>query len=181
MMWVGMPKSTEEEIESEVVSLIHTIVDFKKRNDWPGAKWRVGTTWNPPKDSEIPLYPTVSLYISGWHLGSAHRATREIVRFHEMEIDGKTNEKDSTIYAYTDRSPTLIERKQRSKEPLTLKQKFAFREIEKFTRNHGEGPTTTELMQLLGHRSSQTTRDVLDILERKNWAVVMPGRRIELL
>ena len=44
MKWVGMPQSTEEQIEEEAVSWIREVMEWKNRNDWPGAKWRVGTT-----------------------------------------------------------------------------------------------------------------------------------------
>ena len=38
MQWVGMPAPTEEQFEEDIVSLIQTVMDYKRRNDRPGAK-----------------------------------------------------------------------------------------------------------------------------------------------
>ena len=88
-----------------------------------------------------------------------------------MEKEGVPYEEDTYIYAYSDRPPTRDERKQREKEPLTLKQKRIFRAIKKYVENIGRGPTKREVMRLAGHRSTSTTNGFLDILNKKNWII----------
>ena len=56
-------------------------------------------------------------------------------------MEGIPDEGDPYIYAYTDRPPTKDERKQREKEPLTLKQKRIFRAIKEYVESNGRGPT----------------------------------------
>ena len=182
MKWVGMPQPTEEQIEEEAVSLIRGVMEWKKRNDRPGAKWKVGTT----KDAVASLgnlsAPHIGIALSSWHHGSAHRAAQEISEYHRMRIEGTTNENDETIYAYTDRPPTIGERRKREKYPLTLKQKLAFRAIKIFIHHNNKGPTKTELVIILGYRSAKTANGFVDILERKNWIIIREGqRRIELI
>ena len=174
MQWVGIPRPTEEQVEEEIVSLIRTLMNYKKRNDRPGAKWRVATKRSLEHSLETLDGPQTA--VSGSYLGSAHRAAQEIADYHGMELHGNISEDDDTIYAYTDRFPTIDERKQRTKEPLTLKQKLAFRKMKEFVHENNRGPTKTELMRLLGYRSSTTTHGLLDILERKNWAFVSEGQ-----
>ncbi len=182
MKWTGMPEPTQEQIEQEVISLILGVMDFKKRNDRPKAKWNVGTTNNLEECLEKFSDLHVFTAMSTWCFGSAYRAAQEIAEYHEMEIERTISEYDSAIYVYTDRPPTMDERKQRSKDPLTLKQKLAFREIKNFVDRNNRGPTKTELSKILQHRSSQTTMDLLDILERKNWTIIREGQRhIELI
>ena len=180
MQWVGMPKPTQEEIEQEAVSFIRMLMEWKKRNDRPGAKWKVGTTKYEVARLENPN--TTYIALSGWKFGSAHIAAQEIAQYHGMKIEGNTDRNDATIFVYTDRPPTMAERKRRDKDPLSLKQKIVFRAIEAFEETNGKGPTKTELMKILGHRSAKTTNEYLDILERKNWTIVTVGqRRIELI
>ena len=182
MKWVGMPQSTEEKIEEEAVSWIREVMEWKNRNDWPGAKWRVGTTQDAVVWPVKLGTPHNGIALSGWHLGSAHRAAQEIAEYHGMEIEGTTNENDNTIYTYTDRTPTIDERRKSEKYPLTLKQKIAFRAIRNVIHHSNRGPTKTELGRILGHRSTKTTNEFVDILERKNWIIIREGqRRIELL
>ena len=182
MKWVGMPQSTEEQIEEEAVSFIHRVVKWKQKNDRPGAKWKVGTTENAEACLGKLTGSQIGMALSGWHRGSAHMAAQEIAEYHGMEIEGTTNENDFTIYAYTDRPPTIGEIRKREKCPLTLKQKRAFRKIRKFIQDNNRGPTKTELMKILGHRSITTTNGYIDILERKNWIIVHDGDgRIELM
>ena len=180
--WVGFPASTEEQIEDEVVSLITTVLKWKKWYDHPGACWRVGTT-NAEK-VRLQSLPAeyVSFAVSSWHKGSPLRAAQEIVEFHGMELDAPVNEKDTHIYAYTNRSPTTLERKARDKEPLTTKQKRVYRAIRTYYEKNDQGPSRTEVMKLMGHRSITTTNGFLDILQRKNWIIIPDGRRtIELM
>lgn len=180
MQWVGIPIPTEEQVEEEIVSLIRMVMDYKRRNDRPGAEWHVGT--KRYLEQSLGTLDGPQIAVSGSYLGSAHRAAQEITDYHGMELHGNISEDDDTIYAYTDRFPTIDERKQRAKEPLTLKQKLAFRKIKAFVHQNSRGPTRTELMRLLGHRSSTSTHGLLDILERKNWAFVSKGQPyVELL
>ena len=180
MKWASMPHPTEEEIEEEAVFLVKWIMERKKRIDRPGAKWKVGTTQFEVARPENPNAAYIA--VSGRHLGSAHMAAQEIAAYHGMEIEGCINKNNNTIFAYTDRFPTIDERKRREKEPLTLKQKIAFRAIKGFVDTNGVGPTKTQAMKILGHRSAKSTKGYLDILERKNWIFVSDGRRrIELL
>lgn len=182
MKWVGLPKSTEEELEREVVSMVIRVIEFRKRNDRLEARWTVSTTSNPEHVLGSFKGSEVALCVSGWCLGSAHKAAQEIAQFHGMELEEPTTENDSAIYAYTDRPPTMEERKQLHKDPLTLTQKLVFRKIRSFVGKHNKGPTKTELMKILGHRSMKSTKGILDILERKNWIFVRGrGQRIELI
>ena len=182
MKWFGMPQPTEEQIEEEAVSLIRSVMGWKKRNDRPGAKWKVGTTKDAVAWHWNLSAPHIGITLSSWHHGSAHRVAQEIAEYHRMEIEGTTNETDDTIYVYTDRPPTIGERRKRQKCPLTLKQKVVFRSLINFINNNNEEPTKTDLFKILGHRSIKTTNGVVDILERKNWIIVREGqRRIELL
>ena len=178
MKWVGMPQPTEEQIEEEAVSLIRRVMEWKKRNDRPRAKWKVGTT----KDAVAWPENLSAIALSSWHHGSAHRAAQEISEYHGMRIEGTTNENDETIHAYTDRPPTIGERRKREKYPLTLKQKLAFKAIKNFIHHNNKGPTKTELAKILGYRSTKTANGFVDILERKNWIIIREGqRRIELI
>ena len=179
--WVGMPESTEEEIEEEVVSLILVIMEWKKKNNRPGAKWKVGTTDAKKQLRKLSSLQT-ALPISSWKRGSPKRAAKEISEYHGMEMEGISDEKDPYIYAYTDRPPTKHERKQREKDPLTLKQKRIFRVIKEYVDSNGRGPTKREVMRLAGHRSPTTTYGFLEILDKKNWIIVDEGRKpIELI
>ena len=121
--WVGMPESTEERIEEEVVSLILGIVEWKKRNDRPGAKWKVGTTTDAEKRLRKLRNPQIPISFSSWKRGSPKRAAKEISEYHGMEMEGIPDEEDTYIYAYTDRLPSRHERKQREKEPTYRKTK----------------------------------------------------------
>ena len=93
-----------------------------------------------------------------------------------MELEGIPDEGDNCIYVYTDREPTREERRRRNKEPLTLKQKAVFRAIRKHISEHDSGPTKSEIMRAMGHRSMTTTNGYLAILARKNW-ILPPERR----
>ena len=180
--WVAMPESTEERIEEEVVSLTLRIMEWKKRNDRPGAKWKVGTTTDEEKRLKKLRSPQTALAISSWERGSPERAAKEISEYHGMEMEGTPDEKDTYIYAYTDRPPTKHERKQREKEPLTKKQKRIFRAIKEYVESNGRGPTKSEVTRIAGHQSSSTTNGFLNILDKKNWIIVDEGRKpIELI
>ena len=182
--WTGMPESTEEQIEEEVVSLILGIMERKKRNDRLGAKWKVGTTTDVEKRLMKLRNPQAetAFAISRWHRGSPKRAAIEISKYHGMEMEGIPDEEDTSIYVYTDRPPTKHERKQREKEPLTIKQKRIFRAIKEYVETNGRGPIKREVMRLAGHKSAATTYGFLDILEKKNWIIVDEGRKpIELI
>ena len=170
MQWVGRPMPTDEQVEQEIVSLIRMVMDYKRRNDRPGARWRVGT--KRYLEQSLGTLDGPQTAVSGSYLGSAHRAAQEIADYHGMELQGNISEDDDTIYAYTDRFPTIDERKQRAKDPLTVKQKLAFRKMKAFMQENNRAPTKSELMNLLGHRSSTSTHGLLDILERKNWVFV---------
>ena len=182
MKWSRMPHPTEMEIEEEVVSLISTIVDFKKRNNSPGARWKVGTTSNFSHVSEELAFNKPLAGASCGNEETPSRAAQEIANYHGMDIEGHLDVNDTYIYAYADRFPTREERRQREKEPLTVKQKRAFRAISQYIARNGRGPTKTEIARILGHRSLKTTTGFLDILDKKNWIMVEDGRRhIELL
>ena len=176
--WVAMPASTEEQIEKEVISLILGIMEWKKRNDRLGAKWKVGTTTDAEKLLWKLRSPKIPIVFSSWHRESPKRAAKEISEYHGMEMEGIPDEEDTSIYAYTDRPPTKHERKQREKDPLTLKQKQIFRAIKKYVETNGRGPTKREVMRIVGHRSSATTNKFLDILDKKNWIFVDEGRKL---
>ncbi len=111
MKWVGMPQPTEQQIEEEAVSLILGVMKFKKNNDRPGAKWKVGTTRDAEAYLENLSGTQMGIALSRWHHGSVQKAAQEIAEYHGMEIGGTANEIDETIYAYTDRVPTSDERK----------------------------------------------------------------------
>ena len=180
--WVTMPESTEERIEEETVSLIRMIMEWKKRNDRPGAKWKVGTTTDVEKLLSNLRSPQIAQTISSWERGSPRRAAEEIFEYHGMEMEGIPGKEDTYIYAYTDRPPTRDERKQREKEPLTIKQKRIFRAIKEYVESNGRGPTKREVMRIAGHRSAANTNRFLDILDKKNWIIVEEERKpIELV
>ena len=180
MRWAEMPIPTEEQVEEETVSLIRAVMDYKRRNDRPGAKWHVGTKRYLKQGLGTFDGPLTAR--SGSYRGSARRAAHEIAEYHGMELHGNPDEDDDTIYACTDRFPTIDERKQRAKDPLTLKQKLAFRKMRAFVHENNRGPTKSELKKLLGHRSSASTDGLLDILERKNWALMSNGQKhVELI
>lgn len=129
MKWVGMPPPTEQQIEEETVSLIQGVMKFKKNNDRPGARWKVGTTSDAEACLENLSDTQMGIALSCWHHRCAQKAAQEIAEYHGMVIEGTTTENDETIYAYTDRPLTIDERKNRDKDPLTLKQKIVFKEI----------------------------------------------------
>ena len=182
--WMGMPESTEEQIEEEVVSLILGIMERKKRYDRPGAKWKVGTTTDIEKRLMKFRNPQLetAFSISSWHRGSPKRAAKEISEYHGMEMEGIPDEEDTSIYVYTDRPPTKHERKLREKEPLTIKQKRIFRAIKEYVESNGRGATKREVMRIAGHKSATTTKGYLNILDKKNWIIVDEGQKpIELI
>ena len=111
----------------------------------------------------------------GWCSGSAERAAEELAEYHGMELEGVPDERHHCIFVYTDREPTREELKRRNKEPLTLKQKTVFRAIRKHVDEHGSGPTKSEVMRAMGHRSLKTTDGYLAILARKNWILPPAG------
>ena len=157
-------------------------MEWKKRNDRPGAKWKIGTTTDTKKRFSKLKGPQIALACGSWKKGSPKRAAEEISEYHGMEMEGVPDEGDPYIYAYTDRPPTKHERKQREKEPLTLKQKRIFRTIKGYVESNGKGPTKREVMRIVGHKSATTTYGFLDILDRKNWIIVEEGRKpIELI
>ncbi|MDE0006146.1 MAG: hypothetical protein OXQ29_25940 [Rhodospirillaceae bacterium] len=180
--WVGLPPPTEEQIEEEVVFCTRAIVEFKKRNGRPGARWKVGTTNDIVKEMQNLESPKIGYGQEGWHTGVAQRAATEVVEYHGMEIEGTLRVDDVGIYVYTDRAPTKLERRRRERDPLTVKQKRVFRAIKEYVERNGRGPTKTELMRIVGHKSATTTNGFLSILERKNWITVEGNRRrVELL
>ena len=174
--WVGMPEPTKEQIEGEVVSLITAVIEWKKRNDRPGAKWKIGTTQNAFKRiNMLPDCQPAQMWTS-WMKGCPQEDALELIEYHGMKIDGDTHEIDTEIYAYTDRYPKKDEIRQRAKEPLTVKQKRMFRIIKEYVACNGHGPTKRDLMRIAGHRSPTTTYGFLGILSRKNWIIVERGR-----
>ena len=180
--WVGIPPPTEEEIEEEVMYSVFSIMKFKKKNDRPGARWKEGTTNDVMETLQSLDSSRICYGQEGWHTSSAQREAAEISEHHGMEIDGILCVEDVGIYVYTDRAPTMEERRRREREPLTVKQKRVLRAIREFAIRNGRGPTKTELMKTMGHKSATTTNGFLDILERKNWIIAERGRRrIELL
>ena len=178
--WTGRPPASEEDIESEAVDYVHSMVRWMRDLDHDGATWRVGTASG--KELERRLTGPQTWYgICGWCSGSAKRAAEELAEYHGMELEGIPDEHHECIFGYTDREPTRDERRRRNKEPLTLKQKAVFRAIRRHIAEHGSGPRKSELMRAMGHRSSVTTNGYLAILARKNW--ILPpggGRPIEL-
>ena len=176
--WTGIPPASEEDIESEATGYVHRIVEWMRDFDHDGATWRVGTTSS--KELMDRMSNTeISTGICGWFGDSAKRAAEELAEYHGMELDGSPDGHHPCIFAYTDREPTREERRQRSKEPLTLKQKAVFRAIRKHTAEHSRGPKKSELMRAMGHRSAVTTNGYLAILSRKNW-ILPPGRRLPI-
>ena len=178
--WTGMPPASEEDIESEAVHLVHSLVKWMRDLDHDGATWRVGTT-SGEELSRMMTGPQIWYGICGWFSGSAKRAAEELAEYHGMELEGIPDEHHECIFGYTDREPTRDERRRRNKEPLTLKQKAVFRAIRKHIVEHGSGPRKSEIMRAMGHRSSVTTNGYLAILARKNWILPPGGElRIEL-
>ena len=177
--WSGMPESTTEQIEKDVVSLIATIMEWKKRNDRPGAKWKIGTTRDAIERLEKlnDCQAQTALGLLSREKGNPQRAAQEIAEYHDMELDGNTSEEDTEIFTYTDRSPTKDERRQRVKVSLTVKQKRIFWIIKEYIVRNGRGPTKRDVMRIAGHRSPTTTNELLDILDRKNWIIVGFGRQ----
>lgn len=183
MSWFGDP--TEEEIERGVVSAISSIMQYKKNHDRCGARWYVGTSADDAEGRIAELFgdgsnPAVA--VSVWEKTAAARAAREMAAYHGMELDGNPQGTDMYVYAYTDREPTVEERRKRPKEVLTVKQKRVFNAIKAHMDRIGRVPTQAELMRAMGHRSGSTTRQFLEILERKNW-IIAPGHgeRLEIL
>ena len=173
--WTGRPPASEEDIESEATGYVHSIVEWMRDLDHDGATWRVGTT----SPEELTDRMEISLGICGWFSGSAKRAAEELAEYHGMELEGTPDEHHPCIFGYTDREPTREERRRRSKEPLTLKQKAVFRAIRRHTAEHSRGPKKSEVMRAMGHRSAETTNGYLAILARKNW-ILPPGRRLPI-
>ena len=179
--WTNIPPQSDEAVESETVGYIHNIVEWMRCQDHDRATWRVGTTLDPGQRLAWLEGAQVSLEICGWCTGSAKRAAEELAEYHGMELEGTPEERHHCIFAYTDREPTREELRQRNKEPLSLKQKAVFRAIRDHIAEHGGGPTKTELMQIMGHRSLSTTNDYLAILATKNWILPLSaGLPIEL-
>ena len=179
---VLFPDSAEEHIEEEVVRLIFIIMEWKKGYDRPGALWRVGTTNDAKTRLEALPLGYVMLGVSSWHVGSAVRAAQEIAEYHGMELEDDLTEDDAEIYAYTDRPPTISERKTRAKDALTKKQKRVFRAIKTYYAENGQGPSKIDVKRMMGHRTVTTTNGFLHILQRKNWIIVPEGRQpIELI
>ena len=180
--WTGMPAPSDEQIEREIVSIIRTLFEWKKRYDRPGAKRSVGTTSDSEKVMEEHDFAHKPFALSGLYMGSAKRAAQELAEYHGMVLEGTPIDDDNTIYVHVDRSPTRQERSRREREPLTIKQKQLFRKIRRYAEKHGRGPTRSECVRMSGHRSATTTNGFLEILVRKNWIILEPGqRRIELI
>ena len=173
--WTGMPAWSDEDVESEAVGYVHSVVMWMRSLDHDGATWRVGTTSSPEDRLGMMEGTQVGYGICGWCTGSAKRAAEELAEYHGMELEGVPDERDNCILVYTDREPTREERRRRSKDPLTLKQKAVFRAIRRHLDEHGSGPTKSELMRAMGHRSLTTTTGYLAILERKNWILPPAG------
>lgn len=172
--WTGFPPVSEEDIESEAVHHVHRIVRWMRDLDHDGATWVVGTTCE--EELARMMSGTQEIHgVSGHFPGSAKRAAEELAEFHGMELEGVPDEDHEWIYGRTDREPTRDERRRRSKEPLTLKQKAVFRAIRKHIADHGSGPKKREVMRAMGHRSLETTNGYLAILARKNWILPPEG------
>lgn len=177
-----MPEPTEEEIEREVVSIVRTLFEWKKRYDRPGAKWSAGTTSDSENVMKRHDFSHKPFALSVRYMESAKKAAQELAEYHGMVLEGTPSDDDTTIYVYVDRPPTRQERARREKEPLTIKQKQLFRKIRRYVEQHGRGPTRSECVRMSGHRSTTTTNGFLEILVRKNWIILEPGqRRIELI
>lgn len=173
--WTGMPAWSDEDVESEAVGYVHSVVKWMRSLDHDGATWRVGTTSSPEERFAMMQGTQVGYGLCGWCTGSAKRAAEELAEYHGMGLEGVPDERDNCIFVYTDRDPTREERRRRNKEPLTLKQKTVFRAIRKHVDEHGCGPTKSELMRAMGHRSLKTTDGYLAILARKNWILPPTG------
>ena len=172
--WTGKPRESEEDVESEAVHYVHSMVKWMRDLDHDGATWRVGTT--SLKELRRMMSGTqISHEICGWFSGSAKRAAEELAEYHGMELEGIPDEHHECIFGYTDREPTRDARRRRNKEPLTRTQKAVFRAIRKHIAEHGSGPKKSEVMRAMGHRSSETTNGYLAILARKNW--ILPSRK----
>lgn len=183
--WTGFPEPSEEQIERSVVSAITGIMDLKKVNDRCDARWFVGTS---PDDksgrlAELLMHGgNVVMAISVWERTTVARAAGEIAKYHGMALDGDLRDTDMYVYAFTDREPTMEERRQRAREVLTVKQKRVFSAIWKHVRLNGKAPTQAQLMRSMGHRSASTTKGYLEILEKKNWIVApRQGQRLEII
>ena len=176
--WTGMPPASEEDIESEATHYVYRMVKWMRELDHDGATWSAGTTNPNELEHKLPG-PELSCPMCGWYSGSAKRAAEELTEYHGMELDGSPDEHHQCIFGYTDREPTRDERRQRNKEPLTVKQKAVFRAIRKHIAEHGKGPKKSEVMRAMGHRSSETTNGYLVILARKNW-ILPPGRGLPI-
>ena len=183
--WTGFPEPTEDQIEHSVVSVIASIMDHKKRNDRPDEPWFVGTFRNhkSPNLADLFANPTnVVFALSVWGNTAAARAASELSEHHGMQLQGKPRTTDMCVYAYTDRYPTIEERRQLPKDLLTVKQKRVFNAIKGHLLRHGTTPTQTQLMKAMGHRSGSTTRWYLGILERKNWITAPSrGQRLQII
>ena len=183
--WTGFPEPTEKQIERSVVSAITWILEQKKRYDRCGAKWFVGTSphHGTGRLSELLAHGSnLVVARSEWEVSTAAKAAREISQYHGMELVGSAQTTDMCVYAYTDREPTMNERRKRSKDPLTVKQKRVFNSIKEHVLTHGDAPTQSQLMRVMGHRSGSTTRKFLEILERKNWIIApSQGKRLEMV
>ena len=179
--WTGMPAWSDEDVESEAVCHVHRVVKWMRCLDHNGATWRGGTTSSLEERLGRMEGTQAGYGICGWRTGSARRAAEELAEYHGMELEGVPDERHNCIFVYTDREPTREERRRRSKEPLTLKQKTVFRAIRKHVDEHGCGPTKSEVMRAMGHRSLKTTDSYLAILASKNW-ILSPaeGLPIEL-
>ena len=171
-----MPPWSDKAVESEAVFYVHSIVQWMRSLDHDRAIWRVGTTSSLEQRLGMMSDTHVCSGACGWCSGSAKRAAEELAEYHGMELEGIPDERDNCIYVYTDREPTRDERRRRNKEPLTLKQKAVFRAIRKHISENGSGPTKSEIMRAMGHRSMTTTNGYLAILARKNWILPPAGR-----
>ena len=178
--WTGPPPDSEEDIESEAVHYVHSMVAWMRDVDHDGATWDVGTSSNEEFMRRI-ADDEMSYGMCGWRSGSAKRAAEELAEYHGMQLEGRPDERHPCIFGYTDRAPTREERRLRNKEPLTVKQKAVFRTIREHIRKHGRGPRKSDVIRAMGHRSGTTTNGYLAILARKNW-IIPPegGRPIEL-
>ena len=178
--WTGPPPDSEEDIESEAVHYVHSMVAWMRDVDHDGATWDVGTSSNEEFMRRI-ADDEMSYGMCGWRSGSAKRAAEELAEYHGMQLEGRPDERHPSIFGYTDRAPTREERRLRNKEPLTVKQKAVFRTIREHIRKHGRGPRKSDVIRAMGYRSGTNTNGYLAILARKNW-IIPPegGRPIEL-
>ena len=170
-----MPPPSDEAVESEAVAYVHSIVKWMRCLDHDGATWRVGTTSSLEERLGMMEGTQVGHGMCGWCSGSSKRAAEELAEYHGMELEDIPDERHHCIFVYTDREPTREELRRRNKEPLTLKQKAVFRAIREHIGEHGCGPTKSEVMRAMGHRSLKTTNGYLAILARKNWILPPAG------